>query len=204
MIKNIIFDMGNVLLDFDPDAAVRRLPVEPEEQQLIREVLFGSPEWVMYDRGDLTEETLFQKLSGRLPEKLRPALQECLHSWHVTMLPLPGAKEFLRELKGKGFRLFVLSNASEQFWTYFPREIDVNLFDGVVVSCGVRLLKPDVRIYRHLLETYALDPDECLFVDDRADNLLGAKEAGIDGLLFKGDYDEVRDKIGICLANSDR
>ncbi len=197
MIKNIIFDMGNVLLDFDPDAAVRRLPVEPAAQQLIKNTLFLAPEWVMYDRGDLTEDAMLAALSPRVPEELRPALRECLHSWHTTMLPLPGVKEFLQELKEKGYRLFVLSNASEQFWTYFPREIDVNLFDGVVVSCDVHLLKPDVRIYRHLLDTYSLDPGECLFVDDRADNVRGAKEAGIDGLRFTGDYDAVRKIVRI-------
>ena len=198
MIKNIIFDMGNVLLDFDPEAAVRHLPVDPAAQQLIKNTLFLAPEWAMYDRGDLTEETMLSALSPRVPEALRPALRECLHSWHTTMLPLPGVKELLQELKSKGFRLFVLSNASEQFWTYFPREIDVNLFDGVVVSCDAHLLKPDVRIYRRLLELYSLDPQDCLFVDDRADNLLGAKEAGIDGLQFTGDYNAVRKKTGIC------
>lgn len=195
--KNIIFDMGNVLLDFDPGAAVRRLPVEPEEQQFIKELLFASPEWVAFDRGDLTEETVFQQLSARAPAELRGALRELLHNWHETMVPLPGAKELLQELKARGFRLFVLSNASKQFWLYFPREIDVTLFDGVVVSCDVHLLKPDVRIYRHLLDTYSLDAQDCLFVDDRADNLQGAKEAGIDGLQFTGDYDAVRKRIGI-------
>ena len=195
--KNIIFDMGNVLLDFDPEAAVRQLPVDPAAQQLIKNTLFLAPEWVQYDRGDLTEESMLAALSPRVPEELRPALRDCLHTWHVTMLPLPGVKEFLRELKEKGFWLFVLSNASEQFWTYFPRELGVDLFDGVVVSCDVHLLKPDVRIYRHLLETYSLDAQDCLFVDDRADNLQGAKEAGIDGLQFTGDYDAVRKRIGI-------
>ena len=195
--KNIIFDMGNVLLDFDPEAAVRQLPVDPAAQQLIKNTLFLAPEWVMYDRGDLTEDAMLAALSPRVPDELRPALKECLHTWHATMTPLPGAKAFLRELKEKGFRLFVLSNASEQFWTYFPREIDVDLFDGVVVSCDVHLLKPDVRIYRHLLETYHLDPLDCLFIDDRADNLLGAAEAGIDGLPFTGDYDAVRERIVI-------
>ncbi len=197
MIRNIIFDMGNVLLDFDPEAAVRRLPVEPTAQQFIKELLFASPEWVAFDRGDLTEEAVLQRLSARAPAELRDPLRELLHNWHETMIPLPGAKEFLQELKEKGFRLFVLSNASEQFWTYFPREIDVSLFDGVVVSCDVHLLKPDVRIYRHLLDTYSLDPNECLFIDDRADNLQGAEQVGIRGLVFEGDYDAVRKTVRI-------
>lgn len=196
MIKNIIFDMGNVLLDFDPEAAVRRLPVEPTAQQFIKELLFASPEWVAFDRGDLTEEAVLQQLSARAPAELRGTLKECLHTWHETMVPLPGAKDFLRELKEKGYRLFVLSNASKQFWTYFPREIDVSLFDGVVVSCDVHLLKPDARIYRHLLDTYSLDPNECLFIDDRADNVRGAEQVGIKGLVFEGDYD----KLGIYRA----
>ena len=203
MINNIIFDMGNVLLDFDPEAAVRQLPVDPAAQQTVKEALFLSPEWVQYDRGDLTEDTFFAALAPRVPEALRPALKECLHSWHTTMTPLPGAKAFLRELKEAGFRLFVLSNASEQFRTYFPREIGVDLFDGIVVSCDVHLLKPNARIYRHLLDTYSLDPNECLFIDDRADNVRGAEQVGIKGLVFEGDYDAVREQIGICKANSD-
>ena len=103
MIRAVIFDMGNVLLDFDPDAAVRRLPVDPTAQQFIKELLLASPEWVAFDRGDLTEEAVLRQLSARAPAELRGALKECLHTWHETMVPLPGAAEAVRMLNEAGF-----------------------------------------------------------------------------------------------------
>ncbi len=94
--------------------------------------------------------------------------------------------------KVKGYKLFILSNAHKSFYEYFPRAIDLNIFDGVVVSADIHIVKPDIRIYEHLLNTYNLKPEECLFIDDRADNVKGAKAAGINAIQFNGDFEEIK------------
>ena len=95
---------------------------------------------------------------------------------HTVMPRLEGALPFLQQDKKGGYRLYVLSNASDEFYIYFPKSYDVNLFEGIVVSADLHIIKPDERIYRYLLERYGLNPGETLFIDDRLENVEGASE----------------------------
>ena len=105
---------------------------------------------------------------------------------------LPGAKAFCDGLKEKGYHLYLLlSNADFTIYDYFPDFVPFSYFDGKLVSADVHIVKPDVRIYQLLMETYGLNPEECLFVDDRMDNVEGAKKAGMQGVQFLGDYKKV-------------
>lgn len=196
MIKNIIFDMGNVLLDYDPDVCLRHFLAKEEDRKIIRKELFQGPEWVQGDLGYLTDEERFDGVSKRVPKRLHKELKQCVNQWPMCMTPIPGAKEFCDDAKEKGYRLFVLSNASVSFYDYFPRFADFSYFDGIVVSCDIHLIKPDIRIYRHLLYTFDLKPEECFFLDDSAKNISGAEKAGIQGVVFCGDYHKIRILLG--------
>ena len=192
MIRNIIFDMGNVLLDYNPDVCLERFVEREEDRLLIKKELFLGPEWVQGDLGYLTDEERFPGVSNRVPERLHKQLWQCVNEWDICMKPVKGAKAFCEEKKKQGYRLYVLSNASSSFYRYFPRLVDPAYFDGIVVSCDVHLIKPDIRIFRHLLDTYALKPEECFFIDDLEENVKGAQKAGIQGAVFHGDYEEIR------------
>ena len=111
------------------------------------------------------------------------------------MVPVEGAWEFMSFVKEKGYGLYVLSNAAIEFYQYFPRQIDMDFFDGIVVSGEVHMLKPEREIYRYLLESYHLSPQECLFIDDREDNVKGGEKEGIKGIVFKGDFAEVKKEL---------
>ena len=195
MIKNIIFDMGNVLLRYDPEVCLNRFVKREEDQALIRRELFEGPEWVQGDLGHITDEQRFDGVSRRVPQKLHTELRQCVEQWHMCMEPVHGAKEFCAYAKEQGYRLYVLSNASSSFYQYFPRFAPFEYFDGLVVSCDIHIVKPDIRIYRYLLETYGLAPEECFFIDDMAANVEGARKAGISGAVFGGDFEEIRKKL---------
>ena len=111
------------------------------------------------------------------------------------MNPLDGAREFCDYVKEHGYGIYVLSNASDLFYTYFPKFLPLDYFDGVFVSSDYRMLKPDTEIYRTFLEKYGLKGEDCLFVDDREDNVRGALEAGMNGFRFTGNYDAVIRRI---------
>ena len=113
----------------------------------------------------------------------------------MCMLPVKGAGEFMAYVKEKGYGLYVLSNAAIEFFQYFPRQIDMDFFDGIVVSAEVHMLKPEIEIYRYLLESHHLKPQECLFIDDREDNVKGAEKAGLKGFVFKEDFDKVKEEL---------
>ena len=195
MIKNIIFDMGNVLLRYDPEVCLNRFVKREEDRALIRRELFEGPEWVQGDLGHITDEQRFDGVSRRVPQELHTELRQCVEQWHMCMEPIHGAKEFCAYAKEQGYRLYVLSNASSSFYQYFPRFAPFEYFDGLVVSCDIHIVKPDIRIYQYLLETYGLVPEECFFIDDMAANVEGAQKAGISGAVFGGDFEEIRKKL---------
>lgn len=191
MIRNIVLDMGNVLLDYNPEVCLKKFLSNEEDRAIIRRELFEGPEWRLGDLGYLKDEERYAPVSARVPERLHPQLKQCVEQWDMCMLPLPGAREFCETAKKQGFRLYVLSNASDAFYRYFPNFRPFNYFDGIVVSADIHICKPDIRIYQYLTEQYGLKPEECFFIDDRDDNVEGAKNAGMDGAVFRGDFREI-------------
>lgn len=195
MIKNIIFDMGNVLLQYDPGVCLHHFVEQEEDRVLIRRELFEGPEWVEGDLGHITDEERFGGVSRRVPERLHGELKACTEQWHMCMRPVAGAKEFCGYAKEQGYRLFVLSNASSSFYQYFQRFAPLDYFDGIVVSCDIHMIKPDVRIYQYLLDKYQLTPEESFFIDDMPENVAGAQKAGIRGAIFHGDFEKIRKSL---------
>ena len=196
MIKNIVLDMGNVLLDFKPDAVLDKFCSSDEEKEVIRKELFEGPEWKMGDKGEIKDRDRFDLIKDRVPEKYHKALRDCADKWDVCMIPLPGAREFCEYVKSHGFRIFVLSNASDLFYEYFPRLLPLDFFDGVFVSSDYLMLKPDPVIYETFLLKYGLKADECLFIDDRKENVSGAKIVGFNGFCFDGDFEKIIEQLG--------
>ena len=191
MIKNIILDMGNVLLDYDPERILSEFCSSEEEKDAIRKELFNGPEWEMGDRGDIKDKDRFDQVKDRVDVRFHDALWKCADRWSSFLDPLPGAEEFCRSVKNKGFGIYVLSNASDLFYEYFPGFLPLDFFDGVYVSADHHMLKPDVRIYESFLELYGLKAAECLFIDDREINVEGARKAGISAVCFKGDFNDI-------------
>lgn len=192
VIKNIVCDMGNVLLRYDPQAPLDAFCSSEAEKELIRRELFEGPEWAQGDEGLIRDEDRFGLVRERVPEEHWPALEQCCRRWFLFMDPMPGAREFCAACKSRGYGLYILSNASNAFYWYFPDFLPLDYFDGIVVSADVRLLKPDRRIYEHLLACYGLKGEECLFLDDLLPNVEGARAAGLNAFHFQGDFQRVK------------
>ncbi|GFI25194.1 alpha-D-glucose 1-phosphate phosphatase YihX [Lachnospiraceae bacterium] len=197
MIKNIVFDMGNVLLRYDPEVPLALFCRTPEEKEAVRTELFGGQEWVAGDLGTMTQEEKYESIKKRIPEEMHTSLRRCVYEWSVCMKPISGAFSFCEYAKKKGYRLFVLSNASSEFYEYFPEFAPLSYFDGIVVSSDIHIIKPEEGIYRYLLDTYGLLPGECLFIDDMEANVKAARRMGMQGEVFCGDFEPIREKYGI-------
>ncbi len=185
MIRNIVFDMGNVLIRFDPEHFIDREGItDPADRKLILDELFNSVEWAQMDRGILEEKTAEPFILTRIPERLRPAVRNLLYHWAIPGDEMTGMRELVAELKEAGYRLFLLSNAStaqHRYWPLFPVS---RYFDGKLVSCDVKVVKPMREIYQIFTEKFLLDPDECLFIDDAAANVAAAITCGWHGIVF--------------------
>ena len=134
MIKNIVLDMGNMLLDFNPEAVINMFCSSEEEKDIIRKELFNGPEWLMGDKGEIKDKDRFDLVKVRVPEKYHDALRKCADEWGVCMVPLNGAREFCERVKKSGYGIYILSNASDLFYDYFPKFLPLDFFTGVFVS----------------------------------------------------------------------
>ena len=186
-IKNVVFDMGNVLMRFDGLQLAQAFTATPEDAALLRDALFGAPIWVLLDSGTVTHETVERVAAAHLPERLRPNLHECMANWAEHSLPIEGTNDLAVRLKKAGYGIYLLSNTSTHVDDQLKNMPAAPYLDGRVISAAERLMKPDPAIYQLLCERYGLVPGECLFVDDLEDNCVGARVAGMQAVRFAGD-----------------
>ena len=191
-VRTVVFDMGGVLLKWDPLVYARAACDDEEDAQLLSEAVFGSQEWAWQDAGAVGEDTVAWTSKARVPKRLHAAVDQLVYHWHDARAFMPQTGELVRELKAAGFGVYLLSNAGESFVKYCEQIPAFDCFDGVVVSYAEHVVKPDARIYRALLDRYGLDASTCLFVDDVEKNVEGARRVGMRGWRFDGDVARLR------------
>ena len=196
MIRNIVFDMGNVLIRFDPEEFISRAGItDPADRRIVREELFASVEWAQMDMGVETEASFEPKVLARIPERLKEPVRDLLHNWAFPRQMIPGMEELVQRLKNAGYGIYLLSNASVNqpvYWNQLPVS---RLFDGTLVSAFVKTVKPCPQIYQLFTEKFSLRGEECLFIDDAPINVAGAVAAGWSGIVFYGDAKQLEEKM---------
>ena len=187
MMKNIVFDMGNVLLAYDSSRVCRHFIEDEAERQIVETSVFISPEWVMLDMGLISEEEALEKMQSRIPDEHGKEMARlCFEHWHeYCMWEIDGMREVVKELKEKGYGIYLCSNASVRLLDCYQKVIPgIEYFDGVLFSAEVKCMKPQKEMYGHLFERFSLKPEECFFIDDLAKNIEGARACGMDGYCF--------------------
>ncbi len=187
MIKNVMFDMGQVLLRFERRVFLDRLDISEQDKQLLLKEVFLSREWVQMDLGTLDEPEAELLMQARLPEHLHSDVHRLTSHWDEPLLPVDGMYELVQELKEAGYGIYLLSNASHRQHEYWPKLPVSELFDDTVISADLKIMKPDPDIYRYAMEKFGLIPEEVFFVDDVPANVEGANHCGISGTVFYGD-----------------
>lgn len=196
MIRNIVFDMGQVLIHWQPALFLEREGIPASDRPPLLQEVFGSVEWIRMDRGTVSLEEGLSAMCARLPERLRDTARDLtLNWWKRNLLPVEGMADLVRELKGLGYGIYLLSNAKSDLPLYFDLIPGSECFDGKIVSADWKLLKPQHEIYETLFREYHLKPDECFFIDDLALNVEGADYAGMSGTVFDGDMTRLRRKL---------
>lgn len=197
MIKNILFDMGNVLIRFAPDVYVQNVDISEADRKLLLRELFGSVDWVQLDRGTVTEQELIDRVTARTGERLRGAVETLVRQWDRPELPVEGMRELTGELAENGYELFLLTNAGPRHREYWPRFKASEHFprERVFLSAEEKLLKPQHEFFEAALERFGLDRRECVFIDDSVMNVEAAIDIGLDAILFRGDAAELRRRL---------
>lgn len=192
---NMIFDYGNVLAVYDPPSIARHFVGEAEADAFAG-VFFDRVYWDAMDLGQIREEAFLSAVSVHLPQYGRDLLQRVLREWYRVLPVMPGMPALTEALRGQGKHLYLLSNISVGFAAHAREMPMLDKFDGLVMSGPLGIAKPSRAIYRYLLDTYALRAQDCLFIDDREENLFGAAEEGIAGYHFDGNTAALAQALG--------
>ena len=192
MIKNLIFDFGQVLVHFDPEYMTRCYTSNKGDVELLKTVVFDRLYWDKLDSNDITDEELLEAVKARLPKDLHTTAEKIYNNWYYNLPEMEGMRELLAFVREKGFKTYILSDVSIGFSDRYE-EIDIlKGFDGYCFSAKEGICKPDPAAIENLMEKYGLDPAECFFIDDREVNINGAAVAGVRGLVFRGNSEEVK------------
>lgn len=194
-VKNIIFDLGAVMFDWNPKLISETFTSDVELQKRIQNELFFHQNWLDFDCGLVTEEDAIRIAS----EQLSVSLQESERLFELvkkSLVLLPQTEHVLKTVKNKNYNVYCLSNISPELFTYLSAKHSLfDLFDGIVTSGAEKTAKPGKRIFEILIERFELQPEECLFIDDSAANTKTATELGITSITFKG-LDSCYEEIG--------
>lgn len=194
---NIVFDLGGVVFNWQPDKLIKRVFEDSEIQNLVRAEILEHPDWLELDRGTLPFQDAIERGSGRtgLPNT---DIERLLNEVPRSLTPINETIELIRSMAGSDHRLYVLSNMHFASIAYLEKEHDIwDMFAGTVISCRIKKIKPEIGIYEHLLNEYQLDAAETVFIDDMSENLAAARTIGIQTIQFLSPAQCRRDLIGL-------
>lgn len=200
---NVVFDLGGVVFHWRPDVIARRVFDDPDIQDLVKTQIFAHDDWLELDRGTMSLEQAVDRGAARtgLP---RSEVQRLIDEVPRSLTPVPGTADLIRSVKEANNKLFVLSNMQSASIAYLEEEHDIwHLFDGIVISCRIKKVKPERDIYEHLLAKHQLQAAETVFIDDMRINLTAAAALGIQTVQF-ADADQCRKALVHlgCLSSS--
>lgn len=193
-IKNVIFDVGKVLMSFEWEKFLKDMGYSGEKMEKIAQATFLSEIWQERDRGFLTEEEYVEQCVALAPE-YETDIRKVMSETYRTVKLYPYAETWVRYLKKRGYHLYIISNFSHYMLEKNEKEMVFRKYmDGEVFSCDVHELKPEAEIYETLLQKYILNPEECVMIDDRPENCDGARAAGMQAILFK-DFKQAAEEL---------
>ena len=192
-IKNIVFDLGRVLIKFEPKEYIEQ-NVPEEKREDFYNGIFGSTEWLMLDRGTLSYEDAKKIFKERVPGADKQIDRLFDVDLFEILQPIEENVKLLPKLKEK-YNLYILSNFHQPAFEHIFKKYDFfRLFDGHTVSCYYYLLKPEKEIYDILIDKFNLIPEETVFIDDTKVNIDACEKEGIRGIHLP-DYTELKQKL---------
>ena len=177
MIKNIIFDLGNVILKDSPSVVLENSKILYKNYQIIKSRFFDN-----WNELDLGNETLREHLDNcRFDFYIDESIREILLNYYKYRPFNNEIVELMNNLKSNKYNIFILSNNNKEAYEYLKKIPIFKSVDGWIVSCDYHILKPNKEIYIKLFQTFNISPEECFFIDDKKENVNIAKTLGMKG-----------------------
>lgn len=192
MIKNIVFDMGNVLISYDTRRYLDKYVQYEEGKEILLKEVFNSIEWLRMDRGTMESDDAIKSICKRVPEKYHNPVVELIKNWHMDIPSYEEMESLVKRVKEAGYKIYLLSNTSSRYYKFRVNIPALRYFDGEFISADWRLLKPDLQIYKKFFNYFSLKPSECYFIDDSIVNIEAANEAGMKGFVYRKNIEELK------------
>ena len=200
MIKTVIFDIGNVLVDFCWRKMYEGFGLEGQELERFADATVRHQAWVDLDQGIITTEDAKEAYAKEVPE-YRAFIERIYQEMDKMLVQFEYSIPWIKELKERGYRIYILSNWSKPAYdacqntalSFLP------LVDGVVFSYKEFVIKPDKKIYEIICDRYDINPAEAVFLDDSEANIMSAREFGLHAIHFKS-YEQGRKELEELLA----
>lgn len=187
MIKNIVFDVGEVLIGYRWKEMLLERGMTEERAEIIGSIMFGDDLWRKFDEALVPFEDVINEYQDKYAE-YGDDIRWFITNGERMCVQRPGMWDKLRELKNKGYNIYLLSNYSQVLFEQHTKESGfMEIIDGKVISYEINILKPDRRIYEFLLEKYKLNAEECLFFDDKPENVETARKIGMKGIVVSSE-----------------
>ncbi|MCF8002001.1 MAG: HAD family phosphatase [Halanaerobiales bacterium] len=184
MIKNVVFDLGNVLLDFNSDNIIADHIEDEKLHQRISKNIFESKEWIKLDKGEISASKATEIFIKRQPENEK-LIKEIMHNWKFYLRPIKPNVEVLNKLANMNINLYILSNFHKEAFEVVYNKYDFfKHFDGMIISYQVKAVKPDKIIYEKLINSFDILPKNTLFIDDSFKNIQAAEKLGFKTIHF--------------------
>ncbi len=186
---NIIFDLGGVVLTWNPDNIINEIFTDPKICDLVRKEVFQHKDWLDLDKGTLEPHDAINRFVFRTGLEIYD-IQRLMEFVPHSLTLINGTVDLIHRLKHQGHRLFCLSNMHQDSYAFIQKKYSFwDFFEGIVISSHVKSIKPEPAIYRCLLEKYSLIPGDTVFIDDMPINLEAAANLGIQTIQFKNAED---------------
>ncbi|HHA7506001.1 TPA: HAD family hydrolase [Streptococcus pneumoniae] len=184
---NIIFDLGNVLIEWNKEKILSKICKNDLEYNLFNQFVFQSNLWIDLDNGKISLEFLENQLIDEMGHQYQDQIHELVWNWFNYVDLYDEVYELIKQLKKKNFQIYVLSNTSSIFHILLDSVLSKvsSVLDGYVISCEVKMMKPQKEIYLSLVNKYQLDIKYCIFLDDLEENVEAARTLGIKAFQIK-------------------
>ena len=200
MIKNIVLDVGRVLVHWDPVQGLKSLGYDKDTVIAVNEGIVESGLWDMEDEGKLPGEEILKTFIDAMPE-YREAIVDFWNNLDKSIWAYEDSCDWIKRMKAAGYRVYILSNYGEETYrqTRESAMSFLDIVDGVIFSYKYQLIKPHAEIYEKLFEVYGLERSECVFIDDRKVNIEAAIKAGMSGIVYRNreQAEEALQKMGV-------
>lgn len=197
-IKTIIFDIGRVLVDFEPEAHFKKFAKNDEILQKMMKATVYAESWNEFDKGVWSLEQIVDSFVEN-DRSIEKELRACFQDVKGIIIQREYAIPWIKQLKKEGYQVLVLSNFPEKTYEDCKEEMSfLDETDGGILSYRDRVIKPDEAIYKLLMERYDLKAEECVFLDDVEKNLVTARQLGMKTILFQNKEQAEKELISIC------